>query len=99
MRLLDLNPIMDDSVVDDLCYIGKFLLPDTCVEIRSGGAEAVVLGCTAMMGVAERVRANLLNEGYDVPVIEAAQAALTLLETYVRMGVKQSRIAYPGVAR
>ncbi|MBS6953118.1 MAG: aspartate/glutamate racemase family protein [Enterocloster asparagiformis] len=58
------------------------------------GAEAVALGCTAMIGVAEKLEADLENRGLAMPVIEAGQAALTLLELYVGMGLKHSRSTY-----
>lgn len=70
------------------------LTEQSLYALQTDGAEAIVLGCTAMMGVAEEVKANLLQKGYNVPVVEAAQAALTLLETQVRMGLLQSRAAY-----
>lgn len=74
--------------------IAAALTEQSLLALQSNGAEAIVLGCTAMMDVAEKVKANLLNKGYDVPVTEAAQAALTLLETQVRMGLLQSRVTY-----
>lgn len=78
----------------DIQHLIDALTEESLLAIRQDGAEAIVLGCTAMMDVAESVKSNLLSEGYDVPVIEAAQAALTLLETQVRMGLLQSRITY-----
>ena len=36
----------------------------------------------------------LLQKGYEIPVIEAAQAAVMLLELEARMRLKQSRITY-----
>jgi allantoin racemase len=83
--------------VHDLENIDKVvaaLTEQSLLALQLNGAEAIVLGCTAMMDVSEKVKANLLNKGYDVPVVEAAQAALTLLETQVRMGLLQSRITY-----
>ncbi|MDR1427927.1 MAG: aspartate/glutamate racemase family protein [Bifidobacteriaceae bacterium] len=62
--------------------------------VEADGAGAVVLGCTAIVGVAEAVGERLANEGLSVPVIEAAQAALMLLETHVRMGWRHSRRTY-----
>lgn len=62
--------------------------------IDEDGAEAIVFGCTAMVGVAEAVSENLIKSGKSASVIEAAQAAVTLLELYARMGLKQSRITY-----
>jgi allantoin racemase len=70
------------------------LTEQSLLAIEQDGAEAIVLGCTAMVDVAETVKSNLLSVGYDIPVCEAAQAALTLLETQVRMNLLQSRITY-----
>ena len=52
------------------------------------------MGCTAMIDVAETVRDGLLSSGYDVPVIEAAQTAVIMLEMYAKMNLKQSRVTY-----
>jgi allantoin racemase len=47
-----------------------------------------------MIGVKEAVEKGLRADGYDTVVIEAAQAALMMCETFVRMGLHQSRITY-----
>ena len=52
------------------------------------------MGCTAMVNVAEDVQVGLLEKGYEIPVIEAAQAAVMLLELEAKMHLKQSRITY-----
>jgi allantoin racemase len=80
--------------LDDIDKLVKALCIQSIEAIRTDGAEAIVLGCTAMVDVAERVREYLLSEGYNIPVVEAAQAAITLLETQARMGLLQSRITY-----
>lgn len=55
--------------------------------IREDGAQAIVMGCTGFVDVAERIKHDLLAEGYDVPVLEAAQSALKLCEVYAKMGL------------
>ncbi|MDR1135679.1 MAG: aspartate/glutamate racemase family protein [Clostridiales Family XIII bacterium] len=62
--------------------------------IVEDSAGVIVLGCTAMVDVKESVEAGLKSAGYDVTVIEAAQASLIMLETYVRMGYRHSRLDY-----
>jgi len=62
--------------------------------IELEGAEVIVLGCTGMIGVSETVGRKLNEAGYDVPIVEAGQAALTLLELYAKMGFRQSRQTY-----
>jgi len=44
--------------------------------------------------VAEDVRDALKKNGYEIQVIEAAQAAVMLLEVEARMHLLQSRITY-----
>ncbi|MDR2157682.1 MAG: aspartate/glutamate racemase family protein [Clostridiales Family XIII bacterium] len=80
--------------LDDIEKLIAALTEQSLLALRNDGAEAIVLGCTAMVDVAERIKINLLQEGYHVPVVEAAQAAVTLLETQVRMGLLQSRVTY-----
>jgi allantoin racemase len=62
--------------------------------IEQDGAEAIVLGCTGMAGAAEAIREKLLDNGYDVPVIDPTLAAVKLLEVYGQMGLKPSRLTY-----
>lgn len=62
--------------------------------IREDGAEAIVLGCTAMIDVMETVQERLHEAGFRIPVLEAAQSAVMLLELTVKMGLKQSRMTY-----
>lgn len=70
------------------------LIEDAIDAIKNDGAQAVALGCTAIVDVAEDVQTGLLAKGYNVPVIEAAQAAVMLLELSAKMHLKQSRITY-----
>lgn len=86
-----------DIPVEDLQQHDKLvaaLIAETVEAIETNGAQAVSLGCTAMVDVTEDVRKGLLERGYDIPVIEAAQAAVMLLELYAKMNLRQSRITY-----
>ena len=57
--------------------------------IDNDGAQAIVLGCTGMSQVAERLQKEL-----DLPVIDPAAAAIQLAQVYVRMGLTGSRATY-----
>lgn len=62
--------------------------------IETHGAQAIVLGCTGMLDVA-RVVARLLKEkGKPAPVIDPTTTAVTMLESLIRNGLSQSRLAY-----
>jgi len=86
-----------DIPVEDLQQHDRLvaaLIEEGITAINTDGAQAVVLGCTAIVDVAEDVQKGLLEKGYEIPVIEAAQAAVMLLELSAKMGLKQSRITY-----
>lgn len=86
-----------DIPVEDLKQHDKVvaaLVEESVKAINENGAQAVSLGCTAMVDVAEDVQAALKERGYEIPVIEAAQAAVMLLEVEARMHLLQSRITY-----
>ncbi len=62
--------------------------------IRESRVEVLVLGCTAMIDVAENVAERLRMAGFDIPVLEAAQTAVKMLEMYAKMGLTHSRRTY-----
>lgn len=83
--------------VEDLQQHDKVVLAlteESTKAIHMNGAQAIVLGCTAMVDVAEDVKKNLVEKGYDIPVVEAAQSAVMLIELSAKMGLKHSRITY-----
>ncbi len=90
VRSVDM-PVLE---LEDSSKLSEKLIIESKAAIEEDHVGAVVLGCTGMVDVAENVRAALYDMGYDVPVIEAAQAALNMVELYAKMGLKQSRITY-----
>jgi allantoin racemase len=65
------------------------ILKEAKIAIENEGAEAIVLGCTGMSSLTQRLQRSL-----GVPVIDPAVAALKLAETYVGMGLSPSKVAY-----
>jgi allantoin racemase len=63
--------------------------------IRHDGAQAIVLGCTAMLGVADPLAHRLAAHGLPVPVVDPNWAGVTYLQILVRCGLSQSRQCYP----
>ena len=84
-------PVEELQDHEKLC---RALVEQSLLAIREDGAQAIVMGCTGFVDVAERIKHDLLAEGYDVPVLEAAQSALKLCEVYAKMGLRQSRLTY-----
>ncbi|MCA9860326.1 MAG: hypothetical protein KC438_11420 [Thermomicrobiales bacterium] len=65
------------------------LLEAAIVEGVAQGAHSFIIGCMAMWGMAPE-----LTRRTGVPVIDGGQAALMMAESLVRMGLRQSGIAY-----
>ena len=84
-------PVEELQDHEKLC---RALVEQSLAAIEQDGAQAIVMGCTGFVDVAERIKSDLLASGYEVPVLEAAQSALKLCEVYAEMGLKQSRLTY-----
>jgi len=54
--------------------------------VKIDGAEVIVLGCTGMAALAERVRKQLC-----VPVIEPAAVTFKMAELFIRLGLRHHR--------
>ncbi len=68
----------------------KALAEEGRKAIEVDSAEALVLGCTGMTGMAEKVAKEL-----DVFVVDPLPTALKFAETLVGLGLSQSKRAYP----
>lgn len=85
-------PVMDLADHEKVCAA---VLKESVAAITEDGAQAIVLGCTGFVDVAETVKERLLSDyTYDVPVLEAGQSAVMMCQLYAKMGLKQSRITY-----
>lgn len=90
VRTLDM-PVLE---LQDREKLMKNLYLECKKAIEEDGVSVLVMGCTGIISVTDEMTARLRGDGYDVPVLEAAQCAMTLLELYARMGLYQSRQTY-----
>ena len=58
--------------------------------LKEDGAEVLVLGCTGMTGMAER-----LSKELGVKVIDPLPTAVKFAETLVGLGLSHSKLAFP----
>ncbi len=70
------------------------LYQESIKAITEDRAQVIVLGCTGMTNVANALYYRLKESGYDVPVIDPSFAAIQMLQVYIRMGIKQSKMMY-----
>ena len=88
---------VDISVLDlegDLTNTKRTLTEQALLAVEEDGADAIIFGCTGMLGCAEAVRDGLLAKGYDIPVIDPVPAAVRMASALIDIGISHSRIAY-----
>jgi allantoin racemase len=70
------------------------LLEQIGIAHRQDGAEAIVLGCTGMMGLARDLETAAAAQGIPVPVVDPTGAALGFLEMQVRNHISHSKVTF-----
>ena len=80
--------------LDDRDRLQNRTLEESIAAIREDGAEGIVLGCTAMLGLGQALRQGLGRAGFAVPVVEPTAAALGFLESMIRSGVSHSKLTW-----
>ena len=70
-------------------------LAESMIAITDDGAEAIVFGCTGMLGLGEPVRMGLADAGLEVPVFDPLPYAVEVAAQFVRDGQSHSKVEYP----
>jgi allantoin racemase len=84
-------PVLD---LPDRKKLVAALVAESKKAIDEDGIGVIVLGCTGMVDVTEDVEKQLEKDGYHIQIIEAAQAAIMMLDTFIRMKWRHSEITY-----
>ncbi|NTF09391.1 hydrogenase expression protein HupH [Agrobacterium rubi] len=92
VRSVDI-PVLD--LETDMTETLSRLIEEGRKAVEEDGAEALVFGCTGLMGCAAGLRAGLLAKGIDVPVIDPIPTAISVAAGLVRAGLTQSKTTYP----
>lgn len=79
----------------DLDRTQRMLIEEAAAAVEQDGAEAIVFGCTGLLGCAAAVREGLLARGIDVPVIDPIPNAVVVAAAMARVGLSQSKRTYP----
>jgi len=62
--------------------------------ITDDGAEAIVLGCTGMLGVSKSVQEALADDDLPAQVINPTTASIGMLQSLIINGLTQSRLTF-----
>jgi len=71
------------------------LVEQAILAVEQDRADVIILGCTGLLGCAERVRKGLLKAGYDAPVIDPLPATVRIAAAVVEAGLSHSKLTYP----
>jgi allantoin racemase len=91
VRYID-TPVLE---LKDKNILQKKLLTQIEKAAVEDGAEAVVLGCTGMLGLARNLSRVMEDKGIPIPVIDPTATAIGYLELIIRSGLSQSALTYP----
>jgi allantoin racemase len=84
-------PVLELSDINKLL---KALLEKSIEAIERDGAQAIILGCTGMIGVDELLSRALEEKGYSVPVLYPAAVSIRYLESLIKLNMSHSKVAY-----
>lgn len=71
------------------------LVKEAVAAVEEDHAEALIFGCTGLMGCALALREGLLARGIDVPVIDPIPTAISVAAALLRVGLAQSKATFP----
>ena len=91
VRAVDM-PVLE---LEDRAKTVEKLTKESVKVIEEDGAHVIVLGCTGMAGLADQLKHELADQGYNIPVVDPLIVALKLAESLVDMKTSQSRLTYP----
>ena len=91
VRAVDI-PVLE---LEDRVNTVEKLAKESVRAVEDDGAHVIVMGCTGMAGLAEQVKHELANRGYNIPVLDPAIVSLKLAEILVDMKTSHSRLTYP----
>ena len=89
---------VDIPVLDLEANLGRteaMLVAEAVKAVEEDGAEAIVFGCTGLLGCAAAVREGLLAKGIDVPVVDPIPNVVMIAAAMARIGLAQSKRTYP----
>ena len=91
VRCVDI-PVLE--LETDLDRVKRELTEQATIAVEQDGADAIIFGCTGMLGCAEAVRAGLLSKGHDVPVIDPVPVAVRFAVGLVESSLSHSKRTY-----
>ena len=90
VRSIDI-PVLD---LEDRSKLVNGLIEESKKAIKEDGAHAIVLGCTGMIDLNDKIEKGLSDLGYYIPVIHPVPTSLKYLEMIIQLNLLQSKRTY-----
>lgn len=91
VRAVDI-PVLD--LEEDQTRVERVLTEQALIAVERDHADAIIFGCTGMLGCAAAVRRGLLAAGYNVPVIDPVPAAINVAAALLASDLSHSKTTY-----
>lgn len=82
------------ELLDDPEKTSERVYRQAYAAVTEDGAEALILGCTGFIGIADQVRQRLKRNHLDIPVLDPNRVAISFLQHLVLSGISQSKRTY-----
>ena len=92
VRSVDI-PVLE--LEQDLERTKAMLVQEGVRAVEEDGAEALIFGCTGLMGCAASLREGLLARGLDIQVVDPIPTAVSIAAALVRSNLSQSKYTFP----
>lgn len=86
-------PVLD--LEKDLERLTDVLAKEAVYAVEQDGAHVIVLGCTGMAGLGNKVNSYLREKGYDVPVIDPVAVSIKVALLSATLELTHSGLTYP----
>lgn len=86
-------PVLDLEA--DRSRVVEEVTKQAILAVTEDDAHLILLGCTGMTGLARAVQSALCQEGFEIPVLDPAMAALKICEALVDLDLSHSKRTYP----
>jgi allantoin racemase len=91
MRSIDV-PVLE--LEKDMAVTVARLIEQALLAVQVDHADALIFGCTGLLGCADSVRQGLLERGIDIPVIDPVPTTIAMAASIARLGLAQSPLTY-----
>jgi len=82
LKLLDEDMLLDS------------LTKNAADAIENDNAHSIILGCTGIIGLSEKLKENLIKIGHNVPVFDPLSISIKYLESLISLSISHSKKSY-----